>query len=86
VSADRPIVEIRTPNAVAVMKALDEMPEVEDSSLFGTAVHAVLRPGAPDGRFVVERLAGRNLEVLSVERVPPSLEDVFLDVVEKAAR
>ena len=84
--ADRPIVEIRTPNAVAVMNALEGMPEVEDSSLFGTAVHAVLRPGSPGGSFLAERLAGMKLDVLSVEPVPPSLEDVFLDVVEKAAR
>jgi ABC-2 type transport system ATP-binding protein len=84
--ADRPILEIRTPQPVAVMKALDEMEEVEDSSLFGTSVHAVLRPGGPDVRTLTARLATRNLGVLSVEPVQASLEDVFLDVVERAAR
>ncbi len=44
----RPILEVRAPDAVAAMRALDAMPEVEKTSIFGTAVHAVLRAGAPD--------------------------------------
>jgi ABC-2 type transport system ATP-binding protein len=84
--ADRPIVEIRTPRPVEVMRALEAMSEVEDSSLFGTAVHAVLRSSAVDPQAVVAHLAARQLTVSSLERVEPSLEDVFLDVVEKAAR
>ena len=46
----RPIVEVRTPQAVAVMRALDDMPEVEKTSLFGTAVHAVLQSDGSDAR------------------------------------
>jgi len=86
VFADRPIVEIRTPQPVAVMRALDDMPEVEECSLFGTAVHAVLRIGTPDPGELTARLRGLGLEALSIELVQPSLEDVFLDVVEKAER
>ena len=44
--ADRPIVEIRSARPVDVMRALDEMPEVEKTTMFGTAVHAVLRTPA----------------------------------------
>jgi ABC-2 type transport system ATP-binding protein len=84
--ADRPIVEIRTRQPVDVMRALDAMDEVEESSLFGTAVHAVLRSRAVAPADIVARLAAQQLVVESVEPVQPSLEDVFLDVVEKAAR
>ena len=84
--ADRPIVEIRTGRPVEVMRALDGMSDVEESSLFGTAVHAVLRLGAVAPEAVVASLAAGGLPVDSVERVEPSLEDVFLDVVEKAGR
>ncbi len=94
VFADRPIVEIRTPQTVRVMRELDGMPEVEGSSLFGTAVHAVLRPPeavVPEaGEQPVERVAARlrdaGLSVFAIDPVEASLEDVFLDVVEKAAR
>jgi ABC-2 type transport system ATP-binding protein len=84
--ADRPIVEIRTVRPVDVMRELDAMAEVEDSSLFGTAVHAVLRSKAAEPGELVRRLAAAGLPVDSIDRVEPSLEDVFLDVVEKAAR
>ncbi len=86
VFADRRILEIRAPRPVEIMRALDAMEEVEESSLFGTAVHAVLRSRALGPADVAARLAAAGLEAGAVEQVQPSLEDVFLDVVEKAGR
>jgi ABC-2 type transport system ATP-binding protein len=82
----RPIVEIHTPRPVEAMRALDGMPEVEKSSLFGTAVHAVLRGARVDPGSVAAWLGRQGHEVSSMDMVQPSLEDVFLDVVEKAGR
>jgi ABC-2 type transport system ATP-binding protein len=84
--ADRPIIEVRTPQAVAVMRVLDDMPSVEKTSLFGTAVHAVLRDPAADADALAASLRVSGVTIDSATRVPPSLEDVFLDVVEKAGR
>jgi ABC-2 type transport system ATP-binding protein len=81
---DRPIVEVRAAKAVAVMRALDDMSEVEKTSLFGTAVHAVLQSSALTPDDLRARLEAQGLAVESISRVTPSLEDVFLDVVEKA--
>jgi len=86
VFADRPVVELHTPNAVDTMKALESMPEVEKSSVFGTAVHAVLRPGQADPARLGSRLQQAGIAVERLDIVEPSLEDVFLDVVEKAGR
>jgi ABC-2 type transport system ATP-binding protein len=86
VFADRLILEIRAPRPVEIMRALDAMEDVEESSLFGTAVHAVLRSRALEPADVAGRLAAAGLDVGPVEQVQPSLEDVFLDVVEKAGR
>jgi ABC-2 type transport system ATP-binding protein len=80
--ADRPIVEIQAGDPVATMSALENLPEVEKSSLFGTAVHAVLRPGETDVAGLTNQLARQGQQVLAATRVAPSLEDVFLDVVE----
>jgi ABC-2 type transport system ATP-binding protein len=80
----RPIVELRAPNPVAVMRALDAMPEVEKTSLFGTAVHAVLRNETMTPAMLEARLREQGHAVSDVDLVAPSLEDVFLDVVEKA--
>ena len=86
VFADRPVVELHTPNAVDTMRALESMPEVEKSSVFGTAVHAVLRPGQADATQLGSRLQHAGIAVERLHIVEPSLEDVFLDVVEKAGR
>ena len=86
VFADRQIVEIRARRPVDVMRALDAMDDVEESSLFGNAVHAVLRSRAVTPSEIVARLAAGQIDVDAVAQVQPSLEDVFLDVVERAGR
>jgi ABC-2 type transport system ATP-binding protein len=82
--AGRSIAEVRTTDPVSAMKMLEQMPEVEKTSLFGTAVHAVFRQPQLDTAALSKRLTAAGMTVVSVERVSPSLEDVFLDVVEKA--
>jgi ABC-2 type transport system ATP-binding protein len=84
VFAGRPIVEVRTPRATDAMRALDAMPEIEKTSLFGTAVHAVLRHSQLTEAVLGDRLHAAGIPVDSIEPVAPSLEDVFLDVVEHA--
>jgi hypothetical protein len=83
--ASRPILEIRAADAVRAMGLLEAMPEVEKTSIFGTAVHAVLRSDAVSAATVASRLEAQGIGVLSCGPVPPSLEDVFLDVAERSA-
>jgi len=80
---DRPILEIRSADSVAAMTALDRLPFVEKTSLFGTAVHAVLRSARTTVDDVREALAGAHVQVASVQPVVASLEDVFLEVVDR---
>jgi ABC-2 type transport system ATP-binding protein len=81
--AARPIVEVQSSDPVAVMTALETMPQVEKTSLFGTAVHAVLRDTSADATALKVALTAAGHEVVSLTRVSASLEDVFLDVVEQ---
>jgi ABC-2 type transport system ATP-binding protein len=82
----RPIVEVRADKAVDAMRLLDAMPEVEKTSLFGTAVHAVLRDARVRPDALAERLQSSGIHVESLATVAPSLEDVFLDVIDKSSR
>jgi drug efflux transport system ATP-binding protein len=77
----RPIIEITTDRPVEVMEALEALPEVEKTSLFGTAVHAVLKSQTVEPDWLRELLVQAGHPVRSATRVAPSLEDVFLDVV-----
>jgi ABC-2 type transport system ATP-binding protein len=85
VFADRPIVELRGPQPVSMMRLLEQLPDVESTSLFGTAVHAVLRSRAVTIESIAGRIKAAGLELTAADTVEPSLEDVFLDVVERAS-
>jgi ABC-2 type transport system ATP-binding protein len=82
----RPIVELTTDQPVEAMDALERLPEVEKTSLFGTAVHAVLRSEDTDPDALRQQLERAGQRVISAARVAPSLEDVFLDVVEEVGQ
>jgi ABC-2 type transport system ATP-binding protein len=82
--SERPIVEVQSSDPVAAMTALDRLPEVEKTSLFGTAVHAVLRNRTSTAVSIADALTQRGIPVTATAEVAPSLEDVFLDVVEAA--
>ena len=80
--ASRSILEIRSDTPVEAMRLLDRMQEVQKTSMFGTAVHAVL--ATADDRVPSElqrRLDQAGVGGVSIDLVQPSLEDVFLDVV-----
>jgi hypothetical protein len=83
--ASRPIVEVHTARPVDAMRALDAMPEVEKTSIFGVAVHAVLRSVDVGPDLLRSRLETAGIPVASLFPVEPSLEDVFLDVAERSA-
>jgi ABC-2 type transport system ATP-binding protein len=83
VFASRPILEINASQPVQAMAILDNNANVEKTSLFGTAVHAVLRNASTDPAALTAALRAEGIEVTSIGRVTPSLEDVFLDVVER---
>jgi ABC-2 type transport system ATP-binding protein len=82
---DRAILEVLAAPPVEAMRLLDLMPEIEKTSIFGTAVHAVVRKGLPDASAAVrDRLQAAGVAVASIQTVRPSLEDVFLEVAEAA--
>ena len=84
--ADRPILDVQSSRPVDLMAALERLPEVEKTSIFGTSVHAVLRHAGVTPDQIRASLEREGLRVESLTFVTPSLEDVFLDVVERTER
>ena len=81
---DRPILEVQASQPVAAMEALDALADVEKTSLFGTSLHVVLRHADHAEDVIAQALQHAGVEVRAISRVTPSLEDVFLDVVERS--
>lgn len=86
VFSERPIVEVVGEHPVRIMALLDNEAVVEKTSLFGTSVHAVLRHAATRPETVRALIERAGLRVMSVAPVAPSLEDVFLDIVDRTER
>ena len=82
---DRPIYEIRASDPVGAMSVLDKLPSIEKTSLFGTALHAVVRTRQTTDADLMRALSEAGITVTSIGSVVPSLEDVFLDVVDHLA-
>ena len=69
--------EIKEPN---VFKGIDE---VLDFSFYGDKYHLVVEDVVA-GRSVIENfLLSRNIKILSVEEIAPTMEDVFVSLAEK---
>ena len=85
VFAGRPILAVRAPHPVEAMRRLEEMQEVEKTSIFGTAVHAVLHSSEASPDAIATRLVAAGIDARCTV-VEPSLEDVFLDIAERSGR
>ena len=84
--ADRPIVEIHSSRPVDVMKALDQMErDPEDHGVRHRRARRAEAGTDRSRRRCAAVLTRAGLEIRAVDRVMPSLEDVFLDVVERAS-
>jgi len=82
VFAGRAVYEVQSADPVSAMRALESLAVVEKTSVFGTAVHAVLRADAGATPDMLRReLTSAGLTVQGIAPVEPSLEDVFLEVV-----
>ncbi len=86
VFAERPILEVQAARPVDAMAVLERLPDVEKTSIFGTTVHAVLRNATVKPEDVRAALVAEGIDVRAVAYATPSLEDVFLDVIERAGQ
>ena len=70
----------------AGLEALRRLPGVQAVAPFGAALHVRVDPARLDAERVRAALAGAGASAVAVEVTPPSLEDVFLAVVDRGAR
>jgi ABC-2 type transport system ATP-binding protein len=78
--ATAPILEVRVADAPRAVAVLRRVAGVRDAALFGRHVHAVVDDEAVAARLA-PALAAAGLACAGVARVPPSLEDVFVELV-----
>lgn len=78
-----PILEVRSADVVAAFEAIRGMPWALETSIFGTTVHVMVEDEHEGTRRIAEHLARSGIAMTRVERIVPSLEDVFLYLLER---
>jgi len=81
-----PMFEIRCERPQDALPLITSAPGVSEASLHGASVHAAVPGGAGALQGLAARLAGAGFAVDSVSPVAPSLEDVFVSLVERKDR
>jgi ABC-2 type transport system ATP-binding protein len=78
------VLEVTAPRVGEALEAIGGQPWAVETSVFGTRIHVVVHD-ADEGRAAIERtLAAASNPATSIERILPSLEDVFIHHVETA--
>ena len=80
-----PILEVATDRAVDALEVLQKEPWVLETSIFGTSLHVSVADEEEGRRLVRERLAREGIVPQRVDRIVPSLEDVFIHKIEEHA-
>jgi ABC-2 type transport system ATP-binding protein len=83
-SLERAILEVRSADPSRAAAAVARLESVEDATIFGRAVHVVVREESPARDEIAAALAREGIEVRGVDRVRPTLEDVFVSLVRES--
>jgi ABC-2 type transport system ATP-binding protein len=82
--AREPLLEVATPDAPRAVRALQGVPGVLRTGMFGRRLHVAVEDAATGEGTVRRALGEAGLAVEAVRPIEPSLEDVFIAVVEAA--
>jgi ABC-2 type transport system ATP-binding protein len=84
VFAGRAVLEIVAPRVSEALEAVAAQPWALETSVFGTRIHVVVADAVQGRRRIGELLTAGGNPPASIERILPSLEDVFIHHVEAA--
>jgi ABC-2 type transport system ATP-binding protein len=76
------IIDLRCPAPQDVIDSLIRLPEIRDASLFGAGLHIVTGDAASAMMSITRMMRDQALSIESMERIQPSMEDVFVSLIE----
>lgn len=77
-----PILSIETDNLSTAMKILESDPHVQDISVFGNSVHVITTLMENNEVYFSGLLSRNSVSVINIKEVDPTLEDVFIYLLE----
>ncbi|HEY1494924.1 MAG TPA: ABC transporter ATP-binding protein [Candidatus Solibacter sp.] len=80
------LLNLEASDPLATMRALEAVPGVHDVAVFGGGLHITVDDAEAATARIRERLAASGIEVRRLERIEPSMEDVFVAMIEAEER
>jgi len=82
--SDARYLEIESHETARALAFLNAEPYCDSATIFGQAVHAVIRNDVSDADLLA-RLHAKGFGAASLREITPSLEDVFVTLTERAS-
>jgi len=80
------VLEIECARPNDAMGVLERLPEVKEVALFGKGLHALAADAPAAERAIRAALAAQDFRIDRIERITPTLEDVFVSLIEARDR
>lgn len=80
-----PILEVQCSDVVEAMEKIADQKWAIETSVFGTRLHVNVEDEVKGKEYVREILSANSIDIQNIERITPSLEDVFIYLLEQEA-
>jgi ABC-2 type transport system ATP-binding protein len=81
-----PILEVQCSNVIEALTLFEKQSWAVETSVFGIYVHITVSDETVARREIVRLLKGSDIKLDHVERITPSLEDVFIYLLDQEAK
>jgi len=81
-----PILEVEVSDVIRAMELLRKEPWIIEISLFGTYLHIGVKDERGGRTAIASTLSSHGISITRVDRIAPSLEDVFLHILDEDAK
>ena len=81
-----PILEVQSRNVVDALELIERQPWALDTSVFGSYLHVGVRDEQTARQEIEKLLSSNNISWEHIERISPSLEDVFIYLLDQEAK
>ena len=79
-----PIYQVDSTNIVEAMEILEKSDIVDETSIFGNSLHIIMSNNFNNENQIYDALKSHsNIKIQKVEKITPTLEDVFIHLLEK---
>ena len=80
------LMQLDTKDPLETMRTLEGLPGIQDVAVFGGGLHVTVDDAASAGKRIREALSAKHIEVQRLEQIEPSMEDVFVEMIESEER